>query len=143
MLVFWPYLVFGQNHLYVRMLQTGIPLFIVKLEEIQVPYQLSGRYVIPSGCLLFLLHPSGRRAIPSGHRQSSIIRPDTYTVSRNFCVSLLPSGRFSSTSGRYSVLERFSDSFQVPRMGRSINHPDDVAYCSDTYLHKARIAVQI
>jgi hypothetical protein len=71
------------------------------------------------------------------------IRPDTYTVSRNFCVSLLLSGRFSSTFGRYSVLERFSDSSQVPRKGRSINRPDDVVYSSDAYLHKARIAVQI
>jgi hypothetical protein len=40
-------------------------------------------------------------------------RPDTYTVSRSFCASLLPSGRFSSTSGRLSVFDRFTDSFQV------------------------------
>jgi hypothetical protein len=70
-------------------------------------------------------------------------RPDTYTVSRSFCASLLPSGRFSSTSGRYSVLERFSDSFQLPRKGRSINRPNDVVSRPDVYLHKARIAVQI
>jgi hypothetical protein len=35
MLVFWSHSVFGQNHLYVRMLQTGIPLFRVKSEEFQ------------------------------------------------------------------------------------------------------------
>jgi hypothetical protein len=87
LLVFWPYSVFGQNHLYVRMLETWIPLFRVKLEEIQVPCQPSGQCVIRSGRLLFLLHPSGRRAIPSGYRQSSIIRPDDV---------LLPSGHLHS-----------------------------------------------
>jgi hypothetical protein len=55
---------------------------------------------------------------------------------------LAPSGRFSSTSGRLSVLERFTDSFQVPRKGRSINRPDDVVYRPDAYLRKARIVVQ-
>jgi hypothetical protein len=70
-------------------------------------------------------------------------RPDTYTISRSFCASLLPSERFSSTSGRYSLLRRFSDSFQFPRKGRSINHPDDVVSRPDMYLHKARIVVQI
>lgn len=68
--------------------------------------------------------------------------PDTYTVSRSFCASLLPSGRFSSTSERYSVLKRFSDSFQFPRKGRSINRPDDVVSRPDAYLCKARIAIQ-
>jgi hypothetical protein len=66
-------------------------------------------------------------------------RPDTYTISRSFCASLLSSGGFSNMSGRLSVLERFTDSFQVPR---SINRPDDVVYRPDAYLRKARIAVQ-
>jgi hypothetical protein len=35
LLVFWPYSVFGQNHLCVMMRQTGIPLFRVKSEEFQ------------------------------------------------------------------------------------------------------------
>jgi hypothetical protein len=64
--------------------------------------------------------------------------PDTYTVSRSFYASLLSSGRFSSTSGRLSVLERFTDSFQVPRKERSINRPDDVVSCPDAYLRKAK-----
>jgi len=38
---------------------------------------------------------------------------DTYTVSRSFCASLLPSGHFNSTSGCLSILKRFTDSFQV------------------------------
>jgi hypothetical protein len=55
---------------------------------------------------------------------------------------LAPSRRFSSTSGRLSVLEWFTDSFQVPKKGRSINRPDDVVYRPDAYLRKARVAVQ-
>jgi len=80
LLVFWPHSVFGQNHLYVRMLQTGIPLFRVKSEEFQsslsavrtmyhpvrTPICLllhpSGRCVIPSGLQTLQHHPSGRRA---------------------------------------------------------------------------------
>jgi hypothetical protein len=79
----------------------------------------------------------------SSVRKMCFFRPDTYIVSRSFCASLLPFGRFSSTSGSYSVLERFSDSFQFPRKGRSINRPDDVVSLPDVYLHKARIVVQI
>lgn len=79
----------------------------------------------------------------SSVRTMCFYRPDTYTVSRSFYASLLLSGHFSRTSGRYSVLERFSDSFQFPRKGRSINRPDDVVSRPDVYLHKARIAVQI
>jgi len=91
-----------------------------------------------------MCHPVWTPTVPAPYvRTTCSFHPDTYTVSRNFCVSLLPSGRFSSTSGRYSVLERFSNSFQVPRKGRSINRPDDVVYRPDAYLHKARIAVQI
>lgn len=72
----------------------------------------------------------------SSVRMTCSFRPNPYTVSRRFCSSLHPSERFSSTSGRLSVLERFSDSFQVPRKGRSINCPD-ACFC------KARIAIQI
>jgi hypothetical protein len=136
LLVFWPHSVFGQNHLYVRMLQTGIPLFRVKSEEFQsslsavrTPICLllhpSERCVIPSGLQTVQHHPSGRRA---------------YSVRTFHCIEkllcqLTPSGRFSSTSGRLSFLEQFTDSFQVPRKGRSINRPD-------AYLRKARVAVQ-
>jgi hypothetical protein len=150
MLVFWPYSVFGQNHLYVRMLQTGIPLFRVKSEEFQsslsavrtmchpvrMPICLlphtSGRCVIPSGRQTVQHHPFGRRA--------SSVRT-LHCIEKLLC-QLAPSGRFSSTSGRLSILERFTNSFQVPRKGRSINRPDDVVYRSDAYLLKVRIAVQ-
>jgi hypothetical protein len=78
-------------------------------------------------------HPS-RRSVPS--------------VRTPYCVekvlsSLYPSGRFSSTSGRLSVLDQFLISFQIPRNGRSINRPDDVVSRPDARLLKARIAIQI
>jgi hypothetical protein len=89
--------------------------------------------------------------LPSGPpRQISIIRTDEvfipsgpHTVSKRFCASLHPSGRFSSTSGCLSVLDQFLISFQVPRKGRSIHRPDDVVSRLDVRLLKARIAIQI
>jgi hypothetical protein len=87
-----------------------------KSEEFQVPCQPSGR--------------------PSVHCS---IRPDDVS-SR---LDGWNSGRFSSTSGRLSVLDQFLISFQVPKKGRSINRSDDVVSRSDTRLLKARIVFQI
>jgi len=92
----------------------------------------SGQCVIPSERWTLQHHPSGRRA--------SSVR--TLQCIEKLLCQLAPSGRLSSTSGCLSVLERFTDSFQVPRKGRSINRPDDVVYRLDAYLRKARIAVQ-
>jgi hypothetical protein len=69
LLVFWPYSVFGQNHLCVMMRQTGIPLFRVKSEEFQSSLSAVQTMCHPVRtpiCLLF--HLSGRRVIPSGHQ---------------------------------------------------------------------------
>jgi hypothetical protein len=133
MLVFWPHSVFGQNHLYVRMLQTGIQLFRVKSEEFQSSLSAVRTMCPPVQTpICLLLHSSGRPA--------SSVRT-LHCIEKLLC-QLAPSGRFSSTYGRLSILERFTDSFQVPRKGRSINRLDDVVYPPDAYLHKARIAVQ-
>jgi hypothetical protein len=112
-------------------------------EEFQVPCQPFGRCVIPSGCpsVYCSIHPNDV-SFRSDIRQTSIVCPDDvllpsghlHRIEKLLC-QLSPSGRFSSTSGRLSVLERFTDSFQVSRKGRSINRPD-------AYLRKARIAVQ-
>jgi hypothetical protein len=88
-LVFWPHSVFGQNHLYVRMLQTGIPLFRVTSEEFQSSLSAERTMCHPVRtpiCLLF--HPSGRRVFPSGRqtdkhhlfgrRVSSVRTPASY-----------------------------------------------------------------
>jgi hypothetical protein len=133
LLVFWPHSVFGQNHLYVRMLQTGIPLFRVKSEEFQSSLSAVRTMCHPVRMHIYLLlHPSGQCVIPSGRRAYSVWT--LHCIEKLLC-QLAPSGRFSSTSGRLSILERFTDSFQVPRKGRSVNRPD-------AYLRKARVAVQ-
>jgi len=99
---------------------------------------------------LSLFHPSRRRAIPSELQtdQASSVQMTCLSVRTLHCVekvlsSLHPSGRFSSTSGRLSVLDQFQISFQVPRKGRLINRPDDVVSRPDACLFKARIAIQI
>jgi hypothetical protein len=148
--------VFGQNHLCVKMRKQGFHFQsdvsrFCKSEEFQVPCQPSGQSSHPVQtpiCPLF--HPSGRCVIPSGrytvqHHPSRRRAPSVRTLHciEKFLFQLAPSGRFSNTSGRLSVLKRFSDSFQVPRKGRSINRLDDVVSRPDACLHKARIAVQI
>jgi hypothetical protein len=99
---------------------------------------------------LSLFHPSRRRAIPSGLQtdQASSVRTTCLSVWTLYCVekvlsSLHLSGRFSSMSGRLSVLDQFQNSFQVPRKGRSINRPDDVVSRPDARLLKASITIQI
>jgi hypothetical protein len=114
-----------------------------KSEEFQVPCQLSGR---PS--VYCSIRPNDVLFRPN-IRQTSIICPDDvflpsghlHRIEKLLC-QLAPSGRFSSTSGRLSVLEQFTDSLQVSRKERSLNHPDDVVSRPDASLRKARIAVQ-
>jgi len=152
LLVFWPHSVFGQNHLCVKMLQTGIPLFrFCKLEEFKFPVSRPDDRAIPSRCpsIHCSILPDDVSSRPDA-RQTSIIRLDEvfilsepHTVSRRFCASLHPSGRFSSTSERLPVLDQFLISFQVPRKGRSINRLDDVVSRPDARLLKARIVIQI
>jgi len=119
-------------------------------EEFQVPCQPSRRCVIPSGRPS--VYCSIRQDDVSFHPdiiQTRIICPDDvllpsghlHRIEKLLC-QLSPSGRFSSTSGCLSVLEWFTDYFQVPRKGRSINRPEDVVSRPDAYLRKARIAVQ-
>jgi hypothetical protein len=116
---------------------------VCESEEFQVPCQPSGRCVIPSGrpSVYCSIRPEDVSFRPD-IRQTSIICSDDV---------FLPSGHLHriekllcqlASSGRLLVLERFTDSFQVSRKGRSINHPDDVVSRPEAYLRKARIAVQ-
>jgi hypothetical protein len=90
MLVFWPHSVFGQNHLYVRMLQTGIPMFRVKSEEFQSSLSAVRTMCHPIRTpICLLLHPSGRCVIPSGRQTVQHHPSGHFTVSRSFCASLL------------------------------------------------------
>jgi hypothetical protein len=113
--------VFGQNHLYVRMLQTGIPMFRVKSEEFQSSLSAVRTMCNPVQTpICLLLHPSGQCVIPSGcktvqHHPSGQCDSSVRTLHciEKFLFQLNPSGRFSSWSGRLSVLERFTNSFQI------------------------------
>jgi hypothetical protein len=131
------------------MLQTGIPLFKVKSEEFQSSLSAVRKMCHPvrtSICLLF--HMSGRRVFPSGRQ----IDKHHLSGRRFFSVRTPTSYREASVPAyfvrtfqqhvRTPISSRFTDSFQVPRKGRSINRPDDVVYRSDAYLRKARLAVQ-
>jgi hypothetical protein len=97
LLVFWSHSVFGQNHLYVRMLQTGIPLFRVKSEEFQCSLSAVRTMCHPVRTpICLLLHPTDDVSSRPDARRSSIFRPDdvllpseNFTVSRSFCASLL------------------------------------------------------
>jgi hypothetical protein len=99
LLVFWPYCVFGQNHLCVKDAVHRDSTFSVmsRPEEIQVPCQPSERCVIPSGSssVYCSIRSDDVLSCPDA-RQTSIIRPDDVplpsehsTVSRSFCSSLL------------------------------------------------------
>jgi len=79
--------------------------------------------------------------LASAVRTTCFFRLDT-SLYREASVPACSVQRFSSTSGRLSVLEWFTDSFQVPRKGRSINRSDNVVYRPDAYLRKARITIQ-
>jgi hypothetical protein len=71
-------------------------------------------------------HPSERRGFRS--RRSS--------VSRSFCSNLHPSGRLSSPSGRLSLFDQASDSFQNTIWEDCCNRSDDVDFCQDALLLK-------
>jgi hypothetical protein len=123
----------GQNHLYVKMLFTGIPLFRSASDDSALftskrfwfpasrPDDVSSHLdahlsIVPAvrtTCHTVRTpdrpkhHPSRRRGFPSG--PSSVLRI--------FCSSLHPFGRLSSPSGRLSVIEA-SDFFPSSYKGR-------------------------
>jgi hypothetical protein len=78
-------------------------------------------------------HPFGWRGLLSGPS----------TVSRSFCSNLHLSGRLSSPSGRLSVFDQASNSFQVHLWEDWCNRSDDVDSHPDELLLKARIVIQI
>jgi hypothetical protein len=114
------YTIFGTHHV----IQSGRPSVYCSI----LPYDVSFRPEIRQTRIICL----DDVPLPSGHLHRI----------EKLLYQLTPSGRFSSTSRRLSVLERFIDSFQVSRKGRSINCPDDVVSRPDVYLRKARITVQ-
>jgi hypothetical protein len=98
LLVFWPYYVFGQNHLCVMMRQTGIPLFQSEVRRISKfslsrSDDMSSRpdahlSTVPSvRTTCHSVWTSDRQA--TSVRMTCFFRPDTYIVSRSFCANLL------------------------------------------------------
>jgi hypothetical protein len=150
LLVFWPYSVFGQNHLSVKDAENRDSTFRVMswFEEIQVPCQPSGRCCIPSGrssvyCSIrpnkvFFRPDAKHQHHPSGRCASSI---RTFHCIEKFPVPACSVRTFQQQVQTTIKTRSVTDSFQVPKKERLINRPDDVVSRPDAYLHKARIAV--
>jgi hypothetical protein len=115
LLVFWPYSVFGQNHLCVKDAVNRDSTF---RDDVKTSRNSSSLSVVRTMChpirtlIGLLLHSSERSVIPSGH-QTDQLRPDDMplpsghsTISRSFLCQLAPSGRLSSKSGRSSTLDQ-------------------------------------
>jgi hypothetical protein len=128
--------VFGQNHLYDRMFQTGIPLFRVKSKEFQ-----SSQSAVRTMChpvwtpICLLLHPSGRCVIAS-ERQTVQHHPSGhFTVSRSFCAILLcpdvsaahpDAYQFSNISLIHSKFQEREDQSTVRTMWYTVRTPISV-----------------
>jgi hypothetical protein len=141
------------------MLLTGIPLFKTLSEDSALPASqkiFGSLSAVRTTChpvwmlICPRFHPSGRRAIPSGRRQTKHhpserrgFPSEPFTVSRSFYSSFHPSGRLSSPSGRPSVIDQTSDSFQMQIWEDCLNRPDDVVSLPDALIYKARIAIHI
>jgi hypothetical protein len=135
------------------MLLTRIPLFRALSEDSTLPASqkiFGSLSAVRTTCHPFrtliypLFHPSGRRAILSGHRQTKHHLSGRhgfpfgpFTVTRSFCSSLHPSGRLNSPSGCLSVIDQGFDSFQVKIWEDCFNRPDDKVSRPDMRLLKA------
>jgi hypothetical protein len=75
--------------------------------------------------------------------RTSCIFVRTFTVSRSYCSSLHPSGRFSSPSGRFSVIDQLWILSKFKIREDCFNRPDEVDSRPNALIHKARIAIQI
>jgi hypothetical protein len=115
-LVFWPHSVFGQNHLYVRMLQTGIPLFRVKSKEFQSSLSAIRTMCHPVRtpiCLLF--HPSERRVFPSG-RQT-----DKHHLSERHVSSVRTPTSYREASVPACSIRTFQQHVRTPISSRTVH----------------------
>jgi hypothetical protein len=128
-------ILFGQNHLYVKDVLQGIPLFrrvsedfACKTENLRFPVSCPNDRAIPSG------RPSVHYSI---HPDDEPYRPDARQTKHH------PSRRLSSPSGRLSVIDQLQILSKFNLREDCFNRPDDVDSRSDTLIHKARIAIQI
>jgi hypothetical protein len=121
-----------------------------KSEEFKFPISRSDYRAILSGCPS--VHCSIRPddvSSRSNTRHTNIIRPDDVLLLSGplHCIEKLLFQLASIRTFQQHVQTPLSsrmvtDSFQVPRKGRSINRSDDVVSRLDACLRKARIAIQ-
>jgi hypothetical protein len=122
-----------------------------KGRRFQIPCQLSGRRVIPSGCPSVHCSIRADDVFISTRRQTDQHHPfgrRIFSIRTLHCIEKLlfqlASVRTYQQPVRTPISTRtVSYSFQVPIKGRSINHSDDVVSRPDARLLKARIAIQI
>jgi hypothetical protein len=116
-----------QNHLYVNVFLTGIPLFKVPSEDsalLASQKNFSSLSAVRTTChhvwtlIYSLFHPSRRRAIPFGRRQNKHHPSGPFTISRSFCYSLHPSGRLNSPSRIRPVIDQLQIFFPSSYKGR-------------------------
>jgi hypothetical protein len=108
-----------------RAIPSGRPSVHCSIRPDDVPYRPDARQTKH--------HTFRRREFPSG----------PFTISRSFCSSMHPPDRLSSSSGRPSVFDQASESFQNYIWEDSYNRLDDVDFRPDALLLKARIVIQI
>jgi hypothetical protein len=108
-----------------RAILSGRPFVHYSIRPDDVPYHPDARKTKH--------HSSGQCVFPSG----------PFTVSRSFCSSLYLSGRLSSPSGRPSVYDQASDSFQNYIWEDCCKRLDDMDFRPNAFLLKERIAIQI
>jgi hypothetical protein len=142
----WPHSVFGQNLLFVKMLyhRDSTIQKCFRVRRFSVPCQPSGRPSHPIRTPFYpLLHPSRRRAIPSGRQtdQASSVRTRYISVRTLHCIekllsSLHPSGRLLLLD-QSLILSKFQlreDQFDLP---------NNVVSRPDARILKARITIQM
>jgi hypothetical protein len=88
-------------------------------------------------------HPSGRPTDQASSVRTTCFPVWTFTVSRSYCSNLNPPERFSSSSGRLSVIDQLQILSKFNLREDYLNRPDDVDSRPDALLYKARIVIQI
>jgi hypothetical protein len=144
LLVFWPYSVFGQNHLCLNDVANRDSTFqseVRRISKFPVSRPDAHLSTVPSvQRTCHSVRTSDRQAPPVW--TTCFFCPDTYIVSRSFCANLLRPDVSPARPDAYQFSNGSLILSKVSRKGRSINRPDDVVSRPEAYLRKARIAVQ-
>jgi len=152
--------VFGQNHLFVKMMFYQGFHYSEWCQKIMHSFQ-DRSFRFPASRPDDSAIPSGRPSVYCSIRPDDVpYRPDasqtkhhpfgrrafsvrTTTVSRSYCSSLYPSGIISIPFGRLSVIDQLQILSKFRIREDWYTRPDDVVFRPDVLIHKARIAIQI